>query len=153
MKVIVSKGCEIFVDDEDYESIKHLTWHANHYGKNLLYATSSQNGKTVYMHRMIMKAGRGTVVDHIDNNGLNNCKANLRICSHQENIARSRKPKNNTSGYKGVWWNIDKKIWTAEIKVMRKKIHLTHTRCLLLAAIAYDDAAKKHFKNFACTNF
>jgi hypothetical protein len=100
MKTIqLSNGGEALVDDEDFERLNQFKWR-NSKTPNNLYAES---GAFLRMHRLIMNCPDGLIVDHIDGDGLNNQKSNLRICSHQDNICNTRKtPGKFASDYKGV---------------------------------------------------
>lgn len=95
---LVNNNQVALVDDEDYEKVIGLTW----YLQNKKYACYIIKNFAIFMHRLIMCAKEGQVVDHIDGNGLNNQKTNLRICTQVENGANRSKNKNNKSGYKGV---------------------------------------------------
>jgi hypothetical protein len=96
----LTKNMFAMVDAEDFEELSKYKWHAHHAGSTF-YAARRAGGKTLTMHRVIMKAPKGMVVDHIDGNGLNNCKSNLRICTHAQNIWNSRGGR-GVCGYKGV---------------------------------------------------
>lgn len=76
------------------------------------------------MHRVIMNPPVGMEVDHINRNKLDNRRSNLRICTHAENLANRIKPRNNTSGYKGVVWNKSRSKWLAQITVKKRHIYL-----------------------------
>jgi len=89
-------------------------------------------------------------IDHVDGNGLNNQKANLRVASHAENCANRRINRNNTSGFKGVSKN--KERWQAYIRVAYRQIHLGYFDTPEEAAEAYDRAAIAYFGEFAKTN-
>lgn len=112
------------VDDEDYEALNSFRWCAYKHG-NTFYAARSimSNGKksTIRMHQMIL---RGTGIDHIDGNGLNNQKSNLRFCTKSENAMNMRKHKNTTSIYKGVYFNKHAKKWQADITINGKIIYM-----------------------------
>jgi len=93
-----------FIDDVDYEEVKKLNWILHHTG-GIKYARSVPNKKypkTILMHRWILKTKKGLEVDHINHNGLDNSRMNLRECEHADNMVNQKKPKNNTSGYKGI---------------------------------------------------
>jgi hypothetical protein len=91
--------------------------------------------------------------DHINGNGLDNRKCNLRTCSNTNNQRNSKLRADNTSGYKGVSWTKNKNKWIVHIKVEKKQIYLGVYTCLIAAAKAYDRAAKEHFGEYANTNF
>ena len=79
----------------------------------------------IKMHRLILGLTDPRVhVDHIDGNGLNNRRENLRTCNRSENMSNRRKHKNNTSGYKGVCWDNQHGRWRADIKLNGKRKHL-----------------------------
>ena len=109
--------------------------------------------KTVLMHRVIMDAPKGMDVDHINGNGLDNRKENLRICTRSQNLHNSKKPSTNTSGYKGVIWNKQCRKWQAKIHTSGKTRHLGLFVGILDAARAYDEAAVTDHREFARGNF
>lgn len=126
--------------------------------------TDHPTGKHIKMHRVIMERVLGRQlkqyenVDHINGNGLDNRRVNLRIANQSENSANSRKQPtfrgNPThSQYKGVSRRSDNGRWIATIKVNRKQIHLGYYDSEESAAKAYDRAAREHFGEFAKTNF
>ncbi|WP_252233758.1 HNH endonuclease [Clostridium sp. ZS1] len=73
------------------------------------------------MHRFIMNPPSNKLIDHINGNKLDNRKCNLRIVNKSQNAMNSKKPKNNTSGVKGVYWDKRSKKWEASIQVNMKK--------------------------------
>jgi hypothetical protein len=94
--------------------------------------------------------------DHIDGDKLNNTPANLRICTPSQNSANRPAPRNNTSGYKGVWYDASRpgvKKWRATIERDRRQYHLGLHATSEEAARAYDAAARELFGPFARTNF
>lgn len=129
------------VDDEDYAIINSFRWHAKD-GKYTVYARS----KAFYMHRVILKAPPGNlVVDHINGNGLDNRKKNLRLCTIGENNNnRHSKNKNNSSGFRGVWWSKHDNAWRATAK----RIHLGSFKTKADAA----KAVKAFWKAYAHLN-
>jgi hypothetical protein len=105
------------------------------------------------MHRQILDAPEGVWVDHIDGDGLNNRKSNLRLCSAIEN-ARNRRPRPNCrSRYKGISWHKRQKKWAVRIGKRGKGIHLGSFDDQIEAAVAYDRKAEKLFGEFAYLNF
>lgn len=112
------------------------------------------NGKQEYLHRLIMKPTKGQIIDHINGDTLDNCRHNLRICSQSENIMNS-KIKGGTSKYKGVSYRPEqkrKKHWRAYIWINDRYVSLGTYLTEKEAAKAYNDAAKKHFGEYAKLN-
>jgi len=100
-RISLSQGLFATVDAGDYEALSKYKWLASRRGRKV-YAVCRVEGRYVYMHRMIMQAPKGLVVDHIDGNGSNNRRTNLRICTPQQNMA-NRGPRGGTSKYVGVY--------------------------------------------------
>lgn len=118
------------------------------------YCTINHNGLRTYLHKLVLPAATGCIVDHINGDPLDNRRENLRVCSIKDNIRNSRKWKTRplTSQYKGVGYRGDRKIWRAYICVNRKQISLGHHKTEVEAAKAYNLAAVKYFKEFASPN-
>ena len=108
----------------------------------------------IKMHREILKPPRCLFVDHINHNGLDNRKANLRFATRtQNNWNRIHHKQNSSSRYKGVAWHKHTKMWAARIGVNGRRIALGYFDNQIDAAKAYDKAAKKHHGEFAVLNF
>lgn len=159
MKIIHLLGGIYFsiVDDEDHEKLSSVNWGVLN-GKHTKYAKfhygPKKSRKCMLMHRLIMNAQKGLEVDHIDGNGLNNQKSNLRVSTISENRRnRVRKQLNSSSRFKGVSWSLSHKKWVSNIQVNRKKLHLGSFNDEVDAAMVYDYAAIHHFKEFASPNF
>jgi hypothetical protein len=105
------------------------------------------------MHRQITNAPAHLVCDHIDHNTLNNTKRNLRICTKSQNATNQRPRKDGSSKYKGVCWHKRDKKWQARIHHNNRNLHLGSFNSQRAAALAYDSAARKYHKEFACLNF
>jgi len=94
------------------------------------------------------------VADHINHNGLDNRKANLRLATPADNARNARYPKINTSSkYRGVWYNRQTQKWRATIRVNRKRKQIGYFHNEVEAAKAYDRAARKFYREFAVLNF
>lgn len=147
------------VDDEDFEKFNQYMWCVFNkkselkYAARNIYSEATKKWKVIFLHREIMKTPKGFVVDHINHDGLDNRKENLRNCTTAENLRNARRTEDNTSGYKGVCWNKLRKKWYAYACVSGKRIHLGCFFDKEKAARAYDDAAKKYYKEFASLNF
>lgn len=126
-EIPLTQGRVALVDDADYEWLMQWKWQA-HKCKNLFYATRSvqvQNiAKEIRMHRVILQAPDGVLVDHEDSNGLNNQRYNLRCCTNSQNCC-NRKRALSACGYKGVTRasHCDNR-WAAKIKIHRKNYHI-----------------------------
>ena len=130
-EIELTQGQVALVDDEDYEELKQHKWCVTKDG-NTFYAQRSGyfrencNKCRVIMHREIMGLSYkdGKQIDHINRDGLDNRRANLRIASQSINMHNRRMNNNNTSGHKGVWWLKRNKKWIAAIMANGKRIHL-----------------------------
>jgi hypothetical protein len=151
----VAGGYFALVDDEDYEEMSKLRWHTAK-GRKTIYASTNVKRETggyssVGMHRMINKTPAGFHTDHIDGDGLNNQRSNLRTASRTEN-ARNRSPNTGcASQFKGVHWNKRKRRWVASIRVNKKSVFLGLHKSEQAAADAYSRAASQYFGEFART--
>ena len=142
------------VDAEDYDRLNKYKWHALK-GQRNYYARNHRPNGTVLMHRVILNAPRGLVVDHINHNGLDNRKRNLRLCTAAQN-SQNRRPRtrpNKTSKYKGVTFDKNRNRFAAYIKHNKKAYFLGRFKDETDAAKAYDKKAKELFGQFAYLNF
>ncbi len=160
-RIKLTQGKYALVDDSDYEELSKYKWHARYnICTDSFYAMRTsprRKGKHygIYMHRQILGLERGgkRQGDHRNHNTLDNRQINLRICTSQQNH-RNRKPRSDTtSKYKGIYWNKRDKKWLASITINGEPKYLGCFEQEEKAALAYDDAAKKHFGKFACLNF
>lgn len=157
-------GKSALVDDEDYNSLNHYRWHVKKH-RNTFYAVRSVplEGRTstkLKMHRVILGLTDPNILcDHIDHNGLNCQRYNLRPCDNASNRKNTLSRKNSTSKYLGVFIAKSKtyKAYAAQIGIDGKSTYLGTFKFTpegeILAAKAYDEAAKKHFGEFANLNF
>lgn len=149
-KILLTKGKATVVDDEDYALYGRLKWRAGEPRKGTFYAIRgirTENGRRVlYLHRAILAAKPGEIVDHINRNSLDNRRVNLRICSHAENVRnQSGATRNSKSGVRGVSWDKQSKKWHAQIKCNGKNTHLGRFDSIKAAALNYRRASKKLF--------
>ena len=127
MKTIpLTKGYVAMVDDSDYEMLVKFEWCVN-VNRNAIYARRGSprcKGKQdeVKMHQVIMNTPKGMQVDHIDGNGLNNQRANLRVVTNRQNCMNRHQI--TTSRYPGVTWNKRSGVWNAQAQVNGKHKHL-----------------------------
>jgi len=151
-EILLTQNKVALVDDEDYEYLNQWNWYALK-NRNTYYAqrTKTINGKecAIKMHRIIMNTPDDLEVDHIDHNGLNCQKYNMRNCTFEQN----RKNRNHCgkSKYKGVSFTSYNKPFS-RIKVNGKLIHLGVFDSEINAAKAYNEAAKKYYGEYANLN-
>jgi len=143
--IVNIKGYEVLIDDEDYEKIKAHNWQAVTPGKLTYFFFGKRNkGKKHYfrLHRFLLNATKGSIVDHINGDTLDNRKANLRITDWTGNARNHGMNCTNTSGYTGVIFSKHKNRWRAVIYVNRKSVHLGYYPSKEIAAYVYKEAAK-----------
>ena len=140
------------VDTADYPDLNKHKWTAAR-SPNTFYAVRSQGGKQIRMHRQITNAPNHLVVDHIDHNGLNNTRENLRLCTKAQNAKNQRKQKGTSSIYKGVCYNKKEKKWRARVHKNGKTYNLGDYKNEIKAAKAYDQKASALFGQYAHLNF
>ena len=155
-EIFLTNGLVAFVDDDDYDSVACWGWHARP-GKNTTYAYRAVKikgkQKNILLHRMIMGHPEGKNVDHINGNGLDCQKGNLRLATGRENNANAKGNRNATSKYKGVSWHTKYGKWRAVISDYKPCRHIMMSECEVTCAKAYDEAARKAFGEYAMLNF
>jgi hypothetical protein len=168
MKTIeLSRGLVALVDDEDFERVDQFSWWAirsdGRYWYGIGYAETQADHpnpprRAAMLHRFILSLPRSRfpLVDHWDGNGLNCQRHNLRVCSPSQNLANQlRLHSNNTSGFKGVWYNPkkpDANKFVAYIGDGGKNRKLGYFPTAIEAARRYDEAALERWGEFAVTN-
>ena len=125
-EIPLTKGKVALVDDDDYEMLVEFKWHS-HLCRNVWYATHTTrriNGKqtTVKMHHLIMNVPKGMQIDHIDGNGLNNQKNNLRVVTNRINHMNRQWVRK--SKYPGITWERRREHWVAQAQIGGKHIHI-----------------------------
>lgn len=151
----LGKGHTALIDEEDYSRASKFNWHREK-GTQTYYAQRNVYGPkktTQRLHRFIMNALPGEQVDHINGDGLDNRKKNLRITDSQGNNRNRRKLRPASSRYKGVWKDKQTGRWavTLYLKDGRRTTRRFNTEAL--AAIAYDNNAVEVFGEYANLNF
>ena len=155
IELVNGKGYAL-VDDDDYEELSQYKWYALSSDRYTTYAwrkSRRDDGRiTVRMHRQIMDAPAGKQVDHINHDGLDNRRENLRLCSPSQNMRNSRKRKGTSSRYKGVYWQKDRSAWRAQAYLNGKLIYLGTFRDEDDAARAYNDWLAENAPRFGTFN-
>jgi hypothetical protein len=156
-EIALTQGKAAIVDDEDFEFVSQFKWHACGRGGSRWYARRKVGvlGQPVFLklHNALVTPGPAEVVDHINHDGLDNRRSNLRICTRQENGWNKLRPANNTSGFKGVSWHADRQLWRAVVHISRRQKYIGSFDTAEQAARAYDTAAVALFGAFAHLNF
>lgn len=136
------------IDDEDLERVMQHSWLLDSNG----YISTTVKCKTIRLHRFLMNAPKGTYVDHVDRNKMNNHKSNLRFCSQQQNSFNQHRGDKYSSKYKGVSWNKCCKMWQAKLAINKEQIYLGVYDNENDAAMAYNTAALKYFGGYGILN-
>lgn len=105
-----------------------------------------------YLHRIIMSAQPGQLVDHINGDKRDNRRRNLRLCSHAENLWNAGAKKHSKTGLKGVYRCSTTGRWRAEIRANGRCIKIGRFKTPEAASSAYDAAARSLHANFARAN-
>ena len=152
-EILLSTGGMVFVDDEDFEILNSHRWYCRK-GGNKFYAGRANGKRGIFlMHRVILNVTDPNVfVDHIDGDGLNNQRSNLRIATKMQNAYNMGSNKNTSSRFKGVCWKKKNKVWTAQISANKITKHIGCYKSEIEAAIAYNEASKKLHGEFALLN-
>lgn len=151
----LTKGHVAIIDSEDVAQSK-FKWTAQEFRNGKVYAYRKINKRTVYLHRVILGIVDfpGYEADHIDGNGVNDRRSNLRITTRNMNSKNQTTKRKGSSRFKGVvhstWTS---KRWCARITVNGKFMNLGRYFTEEEAAHAYDEAARKYFGDYAHLNF
>lgn len=157
-EIKLTQGVVALVDDSDFEELNKYRWRTdkrknNTYARRSVWDKEKKTNGVEYMHNRILQTPVGMHSDHMNHNGLDNRRSNLRVCTAQENNRNRLKQDKNTSGYKGVSWDKDYSKWRAQIKAKSKVVNLGRFACKKEAARVYDRAAVESFGEFAVVNF
>ena len=159
-RIPLTQGKFAIVDPEDYEELARYKWFAmrNKRGFYAIRMVKAKNGrgrrKKIRMHRQTLDVPDDKFVDHINHNGLDNRKANLRIVTNMQNSWNKRKQRGNySSQYKGVSWSKRVGKWHTEIYCRGTKIFIGYFDDEKAAARAYDARAAELYGDYASLNF
>lgn len=155
-KIKLTFGKVALVDDEDYDYLIQWKWRAHTASGGFVAIRGTRTRgiyKTIYMHRIIMNTSEYKEVDHIDHDGLNNQKNNLRNCTHQQN--NFNRTKKGSSVYHGVSVReySDGIVYCAQIQANYNKQWIGAFKKEEDAARAWDTMAMELFGEFANLNF
>jgi hypothetical protein len=158
-RIFLGDGIYTIVDEDVFYRLSHYKWHLKGCKANKFYAIADVKigpGRTrvVSLHREIMNNPKGFIVDHLNNNSLDNRKDNLRPATRSQNRQNAPKRKKNASSqFLGVSFHKEEKKYRARISIKGKRIHLGKFDNEIDAAKAYDAAARKYYGEHARVNF
>jgi hypothetical protein len=159
-QIPLTQGLFALVDDADFEELNQFKWHAHKHGRTVYAMRNVPTGlarpkqRQLRMHKEIAGTPAGYDTDHVDGNGLNNQRHNLRVVPHRLNsFNQQHKAEDCTSQYRGVTWNKQKKSWRARIQADGVSRDLGHFKSEEDAARAYDRAGFERDPEHFTPNF
>lgn len=157
-EIPLTQGKVALVDEEDYELVAGFSWSASKrartmYANAYVRGTGRAGRAMVYMHRIIMSPPAGVEVDHIDGDGLNNTRANLRLCTRAQNHQNHHGTRSRITTYRGITFDGNTGTWVAQIQMDGRGYRLGTFDNAYDAACEYDIAASCMFGQFASLNF
>jgi hypothetical protein len=151
--VPLRSGLNALIDPEDAPAVRQFTWTLQIDKSGLMYARNREDGKRTLLHRFLLKPEDGVLVDHINRDGLDNRRENLRLATHTQNMRNRRTHRDNHAGFRGVTTRARVKRFTANIMANGVTRVLGYFDTAEEAALAYDDAARALHGEFARVNF
>lgn len=147
-----TSGLEFIIDKDDLKTIEQFCWvRFGAKDRDYLVARMS-NGKNIFLHRLITGAQDGEVVDHLNHNGCDNRKCNLRVVPQNKNMLNLCVRINNSSGVPGVSWSKDRNKWEAYISYEGKRHHLGRFVSFDDAVAARKAAEERYFGEYSYDN-
>jgi len=153
-KIKLTTGEVALVDKEDFSDISAYSWYRMKVGRDSyekrIYAQSTIDGTSVTMHRLIL-GFPDSHIDHINGDGLDNRRQNLRLCSRSQNLCNQGSTEGSSSQFKGVY-NSKRGRWRAELNYEGNRYRLGIFDSEREAALAYDRKALEIHGDFARPN-
>ena len=135
------------IDNQDWILVSQYKWFWNKARRNVY--RNKKDKKSSFIHRLIMNPPNDMDVDHANGNPLDNRRSNLRICTRSQNNCNKAKQCNNTSGYKGVYWDKKNNKWRAKVSVNKRDYCMGRYKNIIDAVKAYNNGAKILHGKFA----
>lgn len=153
-EITLTRGQVALVDDDDFEWLSQWRWYAQSNGRGGFYAArrARHQGPLIYMHRLIAGTENGLITDHVDGNGLNNQRSNLRSATQLQNMMNRIGKTAGSSRFKGVWFDARQsgaRKWRSAIRINGKLKYLGRFEREEDAGAAYAAAASQHFGQFS----
>jgi hypothetical protein len=153
MKIPLSQGKFAIVGPRDYKYLMQWKW----YYKNGYAVRNGPRPKrgSIQMHRVVLERmgfKNFEACDHANRSSIDNRRANLRPATHQQNMHNRSKPRHNTSGHLGVSWHKRDKKWEVRLQISGSYASLGYFDSVEEAVRVRDNAAKKHYGEFAVLN-
>ncbi|MBP8972305.1 MAG: HNH endonuclease [Anaerolineae bacterium] len=152
--ITLKGGAISLVDDADHPHLSQYTWFMSQDGYAVgLVPNGDGKFKLQYMHRVILQPAPSELVDHINGDPLDNRRQNLRLATSHQNHQNRRVKGNSHTGLKGVGWHKERGQYYARIQLQGIRVHLGFFKTAEDAALAYDEAARTLFGEFAHLNY
>jgi len=152
----LTRGLTTVVSSSDYLLVLKRKWQAaTAYGTYYAVRTEQRNNvrRRITLHGFLLKPPKGLFVDHINGDGLDNRRSNLRIVTRAQNQQNRRVRYKKTSSYKGISYNKNNGMWTVSITHEGETLICGSFANEIQAAMHYDKFAIRLFKDYACLNF
>ena len=152
--VPLTQGYETIIDASDAHVVSGYKWSVSKKkGEKTQYAITTKcvggEKTSIILHRLLLNAPKNMHVDHIDSDGLNNRRNNLRLATCAQNQWNTGIKSNNKSGAKGVKWDPSRGNWRAQLQVNKKLVLNRNFATIEDAKIAYADASRKYHGEFS----
>lgn len=152
-RIILAREYVALIDEADWPLVEPYRWCASVSHRTIyVRANAKEPRRTLRLHRLIVGANARLQVDHINHDGLDNRRANLRLCTPRQNSANRRQNQNVSSNFKGVYWHQPSSRWSAQVGGGTNRVYLGLFDDPRVAAQAYNCAALALYGDFALLN-